>query len=193
MSYLLLIKHSHFKGFLYATLYLWLAGGCAASVFTAYWRSGGDVPGFGRGGPRGRAKDLESGIRKPLEEERSGFVIEDEDDPVDEGEGLLRRQAAEDAENLRLERIELAKEMRVTKGKMVARSATTRRDDRGGGLDMVTALRDLQGPPEGAARVDEWGSPRLDGSVQVKSDGRSRFCRKVGPDATAKRVDARWS
>ncbi|KAL8291974.1 hypothetical protein RQP46_001440 [Phenoliferia psychrophenolica] len=188
ISYLLLTQHSHFKGFLYAAVYLWFAAGCSSAVATAYWRSGGDVP-----HARGRkVNDLESGVRRPLEDERAGFVIEDEEgddaedeEVVDEAEGLLRRQAAEDAEDLRLERLEQAREMREKRGKMVARSATTRRDDRGGGgggFDMLAALKDLEGPPEGATRDEEWGSPRMEGSVQVKGDGRARFCRKCQVD-----------
>lgn len=184
VSYLLLDRHAHWKGFFYAAVYLWLAGGCAASVAVAYWRSGGDVPGHRRGGPG--SQDLEFGERKPLESRRAApaaFVLED--DEPGEGAGLLSQQEMEDAEDERLEREENEREARKNRHKLQPRDARTRgeKGGRSSAMDMVEMLRAFDGPPEPAERDEaEWG-PRIDGAVQVKSDGKARFCRKVR-DAT---------
>ncbi|KAK4699426.1 hypothetical protein P7C70_g6835, partial [Phenoliferia sp. Uapishka_3] len=186
--YLFLHRHKHFKGFLLGAAYLWLAAGCTSSVAVAYLRSGGDVPGYRSGSEPGRTRDLEEGERKPVQDRmrRKSAMEDDDDTPLGENDGLLSRQAAEDAEDERLEREERMKEERKNRGKMVARGPTTRPKmlgERTEAMDMVAALKDLDGPTS-LTPWDEydWDSSAAGGSVQVKSDGRARFCRKCQVD-----------
>lgn len=124
-----------------------------------------------------RAIERESRIKPPTSRPR----IED-GGAREEGAALLAEDEEEEEED---EEDEIpSPPPRRKPGKMVARDPQTRGErGRSGAMDMVAALRDLEGPSErkrsGPEREEgEWGR-RKGGMVQVKGDGGARFCRKV--------------
>ncbi|GAA6021575.1 hypothetical protein JCM10207_005072 [Rhodosporidiobolus poonsookiae] len=128
IDYLLLRQHRFLKGFAYFALFAWLLFGCAGSVWMAYWRGGGIVPGAGEW----KRADEEAQLgREGLKDEVERFVLDDEED--DERE--VEEEPAEGA---------------------------TREEE---------ALLGGQGQAGGGGD----SRPR---ALQVKSDGKPRFCRK---------------
>ncbi|KAM0748594.1 zf-DHHC-domain-containing protein [Meredithblackwellia eburnea MCA 4105] len=191
---LYLVRRSPWRALLLGSIFLFLFFGCSSSVVVAHLRSGGDVPGLAsstaRRGRRNNGatktpKELEDGLLSTREqdgdreEEDTRFVIDDDDNDAEgEDSDEERDRLLSSPRNSTSPALDRPGQGR----KMIARDATTRSErptNRQGSsaLDMVAALRDLDASAAGREE-SEWGAYGPKGTIQVKGDGSSRYCRK---------------
>ncbi|GAA5906308.1 hypothetical protein JCM5296_000311 [Sporobolomyces johnsonii] len=95
IDYLLVRRNRPFKAVVYASVFLWLFLGCGGSVWMAYWRGGGVVPGAGEW----KRQDDEARLEQPegVKNEVGRFVLGAEDE--DEEEEVAREAEQGDRED----------------------------------------------------------------------------------------------